>query len=167
MLAALYASGCDGERDVEEIFEMCIYGLRRVIPAEISNESMDYCEWKNGYRAEAMLGVAQTTIAKLQMAVMGSINSLILKGIGYVQGATIGTQSDRTKWWIFALGTGIPRITGALGIVPKLFYPITAEKRDLMYAELRERRSRVADKMNKATTAEEIAEIADSQFIVK
>ena len=22
--------------------------LRRVIPAEIENESMDYCEWKNG-----------------------------------------------------------------------------------------------------------------------
>ena len=119
---------------------------------------MDYCEWKNGYRAEAMLGVAQTTIAKLQMTVMGSINSLILKGIGYVQGATIGTQSDRTKWWIFALGTGILRITGALGIVPKLFYPITAEKRDQMYAELRERRSKVAEMMKTATTAEEIAE---------
>ena len=152
---------------IEEIFEMCIYGLRRVIPAEISNESMDYCEWKNGYRAEAMIGVAQTTIAKLQQAVMGSINSLVLKGIGYVQGATVGTQTDRTKWWIFALGTGVPIITGALGIIPKLFYPISAETRDQMYAELRERRSKVAEKMKTATTAEEIAEIADSQFITK
>ena len=152
---------------IEEIFEMCIYGLRRVIPAEISNESMDYCEWKNGYRAEAMIGVAQTTIAKLQQAVMGSINSLVLKGIGYVQGATVGTQSDRTKWWIFALGTGVPIITGALGIIPKLFYPISAEKRDLMYAELRERRSKVATMMKTATTAEEVAKIADSQFMVK
>ncbi|MBQ9850147.1 MAG: hypothetical protein IJO36_05570, partial [Clostridia bacterium] len=103
----------------------------------------------------------------LQQAVMGSINSLVLKGIGYVQGATVGTQSDRTKWWIFALGTGVPIITGALGIIPKLFYPISAEKRDLMYAELRERRSKVATMMKTATTAEEIAEIADSQFIVK
>ena len=77
------------------------------------------------------------------------------------------TLSDRTKWWIFALGTGIPRITGALGIVPKFFYPITAENRERMYAELRERRSTVADKMKKATTEEEIAAIADSQFINK
>ena len=152
---------------IEEIFEMCIYGLRRVIPAEISNESMDYCEWKNGYRAEAMIGVAQTTISKLQQAVMGSINSLVLKGIGYVQGATVGTQSDKTKWWIFALGTGIPIITGALGIIPKLFYPITAEKREIMYAELRERRSRVASMMKEATTEEEVNAIADSQFLVK
>ena len=152
---------------LEEVFEMCIYGLRRVIPAEISNESMDYCEWKNGYRAEAMIGVAQSTISKLQQAVMGSINSLAMKKVGYIQGLKVGTQSDKTKWWIFALGTGIPIITSALGIIPKLFYPISAETRNLMYAELRERRSKVAEKMNNATTAEEIAEIADAQFIVK
>ena len=152
---------------IEEIFEMCVYGLRRVIPAEISNESMDYCEWKNGYRAEAMIGVAQTTISKLQQAVMGSINSIVMKKVGYVQGLKVGTQSDKTKWWIFALGTGIPIITSSLGIIPKFFYPLSAEKRDQMYAELRERRSKVAEKMNNATTAEEIAEIAESQFIVK
>ena len=152
---------------IEEIFEMCIYGLRRVIPAEISNESMDYCEWKNGYRAEAMIGVAQSTISKLQQAVMGSINSIAMKKVGYVQGLKVGTQSDKTKWWIFALGTGIPIITSALDIIPKLFYPISAEKREIMYAELRERRSKVAEKMNNATTAEEVAAIADSQFIVK
>jgi Na+/melibiose symporter-like transporter len=152
---------------IEEIFEMCIYGLRRVIPAEISNESMDYCEWKNGYRAEAMIGVAQSTISKLQQAVMGSINSIAMKKVGYVQGLKVGTQSDKTKWWIFALGTGIPIITSALGIIPKLFYPISAETRDRMYAELRERRSKVAERMNNAKTAEEVAEIADSQFIIK
>ncbi len=152
---------------IEEIFEMCVYGLRRVIPAEISNESMDYCEWKNGYRAEAMIGVAQSTISKLQQAVMGSINSIVMKKVGYVQGLKVGTQSDKTKWWIFALGTGIPIITSSLGIIPKFFYPLSAEKRNLMYSELRERRSKVADKMNNATTAEEIAQIAESQFIVK
>ena len=149
---------------IEEIFEMCIYGLRRVIPAEISNESMDYCEWKNGYRAEAMIGVAQSTISKLQQAVMGSVNSIAMKKVGYVQGLKVGTQSDKTKWWIFALGTGIPIITSALGIIPKLFYPISAETRDLMYSELRERRSRVAAMM-KTATKEEVEKIADAQFI--
>ena len=151
---------------LEEIFEMCVYGLRRVIPAEINNESMDYCEWKNGYRAEAMIGVAQSMISKLQQAVMGSVNSIVLKKIGYEQGKKIGTQSDKTKWWIFALGTGIPIITSALGIIPKFFYPLSAEKRDQMYAELRERRSKVAN-MIKDATAEEMEEIAESQFIVK
>ena len=35
-----------------------MYGLRRVIPAEIKNETLDYCEWKHGYRSEAMTGVS-------------------------------------------------------------------------------------------------------------
>ncbi|MEE1010415.1 MAG: MFS transporter, partial [Acutalibacteraceae bacterium] len=151
---------------LEEIFEMCVYGLRRVIPAEISNESMDYCEWKNGYRAEAMIGVAQSTISKLQSAIMGMVNSFVMKKIGYVQGLKVGTQTDSTKWWIFALGTGIPIITSSLGIIPKFFYPLSAEKRNLMYSELTERRSKVASKMQNAT-AEEMEEIAESQFIVK
>jgi Na+/melibiose symporter-like transporter len=36
---------------IEEMLEMCVFGLRKVIPEEILNEAMDYCEWKNGYRA--------------------------------------------------------------------------------------------------------------------
>ncbi len=148
---------------IEEIFEMCVYGLRRVIPAEISNESMDYCEWKNGYRSEAMTGVTTSIISKLQQAVMGSINSIVMKRIGYVQGKEIGTQTDFTKWWIFALGTGIPIISSSLGIIPKFFYPLSAEKRNQMYNELYERRNHKAEMMQNAT-AEQIAEIVSAEF---
>ena len=148
---------------IEEIFEMCVYGLRRVIPAEISNESMDYCEWKNGYRSEAMTGVTASIISKLQQAVMGSINSIVMKKIGYIQGKEIGTQTDLTKWWIFALGTGIPIISSSLGIIPKFFYPLSAETRNQMYSELYERRKQKAELM---TSADEdtIAEVISNEF---
>ncbi|MBR6635717.1 MAG: MFS transporter, partial [Clostridia bacterium] len=139
---------------IEEIFEMCVYGIRRVIPNEIVNESMDYCEWKNGYRAEAMTGVAQALIAKLQHTVMGSVQSLILGKIGYQQGLKVGTQNDKTKWWIFALGTGVPIITSSLGIIPKLFYPLNAEIRNQMYSDLQERRDRMAKIMSEGSAEE-------------
>ena len=148
---------------IEEIFEMCVYGLRRVIPAEIQNEALDYCEWKNGYRSEAMIGVATGLITKIQGAVMGSVNNLVMGKIGYVQGKEIGTQTDKTKWWIFALGTGIPIISSCLGIVPKLFYTLSADKRERMYADLQERRSALAEFM-KTATPEEIEEIAEKQL---
>ncbi len=148
---------------IEEILEMCVYGLRRVIPNEIVNESMDYCEWKNGYRAEAMTGVAQSLISKLQNTVMGSINALVMNKIGYQQGLDIGTQTTKTKWWIFALGTGIPIITSSLGIIPKFFYPLSAEQRNQMYTELQERRDRMAEIMNEAS-AEEIKEFAKAEI---
>ena len=148
---------------IEEILEMCVYGLRRVVPNEIVNESMDYCEWKNGYRAEAMTGVAQSLIGKLQSTVMGSINAIVMNKIGYQQGLEIGTQTTKTKWWIFALGTGIPIITSSLGIIPKFFYPLSAEQRNKMYTDLQERRDKMAKIMNEAS-AEEVKAIAKAEM---
>lgn len=149
---------------IEECFEMCVYGLRNVIPDEILNEAMDYCEWKNGYRAEAMTGVARDLVKKLQGIAMGSIQNFIMKRIGYVQGLSIGTQADSTKWWIFAMGTGIPIITGALGIVPKFFHNLNGEKRDKMYQELFARREAMRNAIENAKDEEEVERIAKAQM---
>ncbi|MBO5065107.1 MAG: MFS transporter [Clostridia bacterium] len=148
---------------IEEILEMCVYGLRRVIPAEIKNEALDYSEWKHGYRSEAMTGVSMDLISKLQSAVMGGINNVVMGKIGYVQGKEIGTQTDKTKWWIFALGTGIPIISSSLGIIPKFFYPLSADKRKQMYEELTERRQAMAEFM-KSASQEEIDKKANDQL---
>lgn len=149
---------------VEEVLEMCVYGLRNVIPDEILNEAMDYCEWKNGYRAEAMTGVARDLVKKLQGIVMTSIQNFIMKRIGYVQGLSIGTQADSTKWWIFAMGTGIPVITGALGIIPKFFHNLNGEKRDKMYQELFARREAMRNAIESAKDSDEVERIAKAQM---
>lgn len=148
---------------IEEILEMCVYGLRRVIPAEIKNEALDYSEWKYGYRSEAMTGVSMDLISKLQGAVMSGVNNVVMGKIGYIQGKEIGTQTDKTKWWIFALGTGIPIISSCLGIIPKFFYPLSAENRNKMYEELSERRLAMAQFM-KTATLEEIDKKAEEQL---
>ena len=83
--------------------------------------------------------------------------------IGYVQGQEIGTQTDRTKWWIFALGTGIPIISSSLGIIPKFFYPLSAERRHQMYEELTERRLAMAEFMKNASV-EEVEQKAQDQL---
>ena len=138
---------------IEEFVEMRVYGLRHVIPDELYNEAMDYCEWKNGYRVEAMTGVAKGLVTKMQAVVMNSVKSFILAKIGYVQGQAIGTQSDSAKWWLFALGTGIPIITSAFGIIPKFFYPIDNKMRARMYNDLTERRHLVADEVQEKNEA--------------
>lgn len=149
---------------IEETIEMCVYGVRHVIPQEILNEAMDYCEWKNGYRAEAMTGVARGLVTKLQSITMSSIQNFIMKRIGYIQGLSIGTQSDRTKWWIFAMCTGIPIITGALGIVPKFFHNLNGKERDRMYQELFARREAMQNAIKNAKDSEEVERIAKAQM---
>jgi len=148
---------------LEEFIEMWVYGLRKVIPAELYNEAMDYCEWKNGYRMEAMTSVARGLIGKLQGIGMNTVKNLVLAEIGYIQGKAIGTQALRTKWWLFALGTGVPIITSSLGIVPKFFYPLKGDRRDRMYADLLERRRQMAERVTNAD-AEELERIAKAEI---
>ena len=77
---------------------------------------------------------------------MSTVRNLLFKKIGYVQGLKIGTQDASTKFWLFALCTVVPLVTGSLGIVPKQLWPISQKKRERMYAELAERRNKmVAD----------------------
>lgn len=125
---------------LKEWFIKWSWGISKVITADLWNEAMDYCEWKNGYRMEATTGVAKGLILKLQSAMLGSVTSIIMKKIGYVQGLEIGTQNDRTKFWEFALCTIVPTVTGILRIVPKFLWPISREKRDKMYDDLANRR---------------------------
>lgn len=149
---------------VEEMFEMCCFGLRSVIPSEMYNEAMDYCEWKNGYRAEAMTGVAKGLVKKLQSICMQSIQNIIMDKIGYIQGLTIGTQADSTKWWIFAMCTGVPVITGALGVIPMFFYDLNGKKRDQMYQELFARREAMRNAVESAKDTDEIEKLAKAQM---
>lgn len=125
---------------VREWFTKWAFGVNKVVNADLWNEAMDFCEWKNGYRMEATTSVAKSLVLKIQSSLMNSVKSLILKKIGYVQGIKIGTQSDRTKFWLFALCSAVPTISGALGIIPKFLWPLTKEKRAQMYHDLAQRR---------------------------
>ncbi len=132
---------------VQAWFDKWAFGIRKVVKAELYNEAMDYCEWKNGYRVEATIGVAKNLITKVQNIVMTSVKSLILSAIGYEQGIAIGTQTDKTKWWLFALCTGIPQLTGILSVIPKFLYPLSGDLRNQMYSELMKRRHDLNEKI--------------------
>lgn len=133
---------------VREWFYKWSFGVNKVINNDLWNEAMDFCEWKNGYRMEATTSVAKSLVLKIQSSLMNSAKSIILKKIGYVQGIKIGTQSDRTKFWLFALCSAVPTISGALGIVPKFLWPLTKDKRTQMYHDLAERRKELVSSAN-------------------
>ncbi|MBR3552310.1 MAG: hypothetical protein IKN72_02870, partial [Clostridia bacterium] len=81
-------------------------------------------------------------VIKMQNVGMTSIRLLVMKKIGYVQGAKIGTQSDSTKFWLFALATVVPFVTSILGIVPKMLWPLNKTREAQMYLELAEMREK-------------------------
>ena len=138
-----------------EFFTKLAFGVNKVINADLWNEAMDYCEWKHGYRMEATTGVAKSLVLKIQSTFMGTINNVVMKKIGYEQGLKIGTQDEKTKFWLFALCSVIPTVTGALGIVPKLLWPISKKKRTQMYYELSENRSKMVSDYVEGVNAED------------
>ncbi len=125
-----------------ELIWTCFFGLQQVIGTELYNESMDYCEWKNGYRTEAMTSVAKGLAAKVSTSVSAVITTALKKMVGYDQSAyTSGKeQPDKVKFYLFAMFTIIPALTGSFGIIPMLFYDLHGKKKEIMYAELLERR---------------------------
>lgn len=143
------------------------YGLRKVIPTEMYNESMDYCEWKNGYRTEAMTSVAKGLASKLAGIYTNLLSLQIKRWINYDQTAYIrgAAQSDSTKYWLFASYAILPFATGFLGIIPMLFYDLSGKKREKMYAELLERRANMAKTASDADR-ETMAKVADEQMQV-
>lgn len=152
---------------LKEATYMIFWGVRRVIPSEMYNESMDYCEWKNGYRTEAMTSVARELTKKLAKIINSALALQLKKLIGYdISSYTRGqAQTDNTKFGLFAMATIIPTVTGLFGIIPILFYDLSGEKRERMYAELLARREE-ASKLAMSGDKDAIEKLAKEQLAV-
>ena len=129
-----------------EIIWTLFFGLKSVIGTEMYNEAMDYCEWKNGYRTEAMASVTKDIAAKVSNSTSTVVTTALKSVIGYNTSAfrTGVEQTDKVKFFLFAMFTIIPAVTGSLGIIPMLFYDLNNDKKERMYAELLARRNIMA-----------------------
>ncbi|MBP3446354.1 MAG: MFS transporter [Clostridia bacterium] len=132
---------------LRETIWMFFWGIKNVIPEEMRNETIDYGEWKNGYRTEGITGVAKDLSRKLVSTLGSTIKSAILASIGYKEGAGFGNQSAKTEYYLFMMCTLLPTVTGIFGLIPKFFYDLSGEKKERMYRELAERRQAVIDQM--------------------
>ena len=146
-----------------EIIWTLFFGLKSVIGTEMYNEAMDYCEWKNGYRTEAMASVANGIAAKVSSNTSAVVTTMIKKIIGYEVDAfrTGKEQTNKVKFFLFAMFTIIPAVTGSLGIIPMLFYDLDNAKKERMYSELIARRKLVSETLGR--DSDNILGLAETQ----
>ena len=130
----------------QETIFMTQYGLNRVVKKEMYNEAMDYCEWRNGYRTEAMTAVAKGLAVKFGKLLTNLFNLQVKKWIGYDQ--TLYSkgmmQTNRTQFYLFMSATLLPLFSSMLSVIPMFFWNLNKTKREQMYAELLERRAGMA-----------------------
>lgn len=127
--------------------EMFFYALKKIIGQEINYEVQDYCEWKNGFRVEATMGLITNYIGKVEGYLLKLINAWILQvWTGFESGIT-AVQSEKTQYRLFLMAYGPKLVPDIISMIPMLFYNLSDEKRDQMYAELAQRRSALAEKV--------------------
>ncbi len=150
---------------IQELVFMTQYGLSKVVHAEMYNESMDYCEWRNGYRTEAMTSVAKGLAVKIGRIFTDILNLQVKKWINYDQ--TLYSkgqkQSDSTQYFLFMSATLLPVLSSILSVIPMFFWNLNKKSRELMYAELLERRAAMSSAATSAG-ADELSTLAHEQF---
>lgn len=117
------------------------YGIKKIMPRELFNEALDYCEWKNGIRTEGMTSAAKGMLTKIIKNTKNTLQLFMLKLIGYDLSAEYGGQSNRTKYLMFVMCTIVPTLSGLISIIPKFLYNISHAEREQMYAELESQRA--------------------------
>lgn len=127
--------------------------INKIIPKEILADSLDYCEWKNGFRAEGVLLSTKSMMTKIVRNIVNSLTTILMEQGGYSLSSGFGRQSDRTKYSLFVMCMFLPAIIGLFGIIPKLFYDLTGSKRDKMYAELSEMRRKKQQDYDRSVNA--------------
>ncbi|MNC22482.1 Inner membrane symporter YihP [compost metagenome] len=104
-------------------------------------DSIDYAEWKTGYRAEGIMFAVQSLTAKIMSAFGSFVTGLLLTYIGLDTAVT--TQSSSTLqglFFIYAFGVGISSV---LGSIPLLMCKYKGQERKRILSELQMNRAEV------------------------
>lgn len=123
-----------------EFVRKSVWGVRQVVPQEITYEAIDYCEWKNGYRSEGVIIITKSLMSKIIRNTTSGLQSAILHAVGYSLKEGFGSQADSTKFGIFVTAFLLPGLTGAFSIIPKLLYKLDDSEKGKMYRDLMQRR---------------------------
>lgn len=129
---------------VGNCISMFFYATRNIIGTEINYETLDYCEWKNGYRVEATINMITGYITKVKNIILQIINANLLeKWAGYEAGFDKEHTVD-TQFKMFVAAFGPRLIFDFLCLIPMCFYNIDAKTRERMYLDLEKSRAATA-----------------------
>lgn len=111
-------------------FQGCEVGLM--------NNTVEYGEWKNGFRQEGMIATVSSTIKSLSASIMGGCVGFILAATGYVAGAE---QSASAIFGIKLLYLYLPMLFCAITYICIFFYHLE-EEYPVILTELKKRKEK-------------------------
>ena len=121
--------------------EMLFYATKGIIGQEINYEVLDYCEWKNGFRVEATIGLLTGYFTKAKDAILLIVNNNLLQNWANYQIGETAVQDTDTMWRLFLIAFGPHLIFDAISLLPMVLYNIDKPTREKMYRDLERMRA--------------------------
>ena len=100
-------------------------------------DTVEYGEWKSGFRAEGTLNAAHVFVFKLSVGFSAWLAGYILDRTNYKPNAEI--QSIDTLNGLFIMGYIFPAIAGTIAIIVMLFHNYNGAFYEKIFSELKQR----------------------------
>jgi sugar (glycoside-pentoside-hexuronide) transporter len=112
-------------------------GMSSVLLYGIQADTMDYVEWKLGYRAEAAIASMNSFIVKAGSGIGSAIGAYLLAAFHYAANAEI--QAAETIRGFYYINFAIPAVFSLIALlIWAIGYPLTKKMTEQMMSELKE-----------------------------
>ena len=102
-------------------------------------DSVDYGEWKTGYRNDGLIYAIEGCASKIIGSVGAIFTGVVISAINYIPNAAYQTES--TMKGLFYIPQIVIVVTSLLSVIPFLFYDLDRKKHEKILGELKQRKS--------------------------
>ena len=113
------------------------FGMAGVMAWSMIADTIEYGEWKSGFRAEGLLNAAHVFVFKLSVGVSAWLAGFILETTNYVANAP--SQSQLTLEGLTIMGFIFPAIAGTIAIIITYFNKYDSNFYEKIFKELKQR----------------------------
>tara|TARA_Y100000996_G_scaffold330154_1_gene266340 strand:- start:1002 stop:2327 length:1326 start_codon:yes stop_codon:yes gene_type:complete len=113
------------------------FGMAGVMAWSMIADTVEYGEWKSGFRAEGLLNAAHVFVFKLSVGVSAWLAGFVLETTNYVANAPI--QSQETLEGLTIMGFIFPAIAGTTAIIVTYFNKYDSAFYEKIFTDLKQR----------------------------
>ena len=113
------------------------FGMAGVMAWSMIADTVEYGEWKSGFRAEGLLNAAHVFVFKLSVGVSAWLAGFVLETTNYVANAPI--QNQETLEGLTIMGFIFPAIAGSIAIIVTYFNKYDSTFYEKIFTDLKQR----------------------------
>ena len=115
-------------------FSFIGFGMAGVATWSMIADTIEYGEWKSGFRAEGVINSSYVCIFKLSVGFSAWLAGIILEKTNYV--ANAATQNTETLQGLFFMGYIFPTVAGSIAMIVMFFHRYDSKFYKKIFSEL-------------------------------